>query len=64
MATDGAGDKEQPTWSPDGRWLAYVVSEGPLTSLAVLDLNSLQVAKYQVAPGVHYRPRFLPDNAH
>lgn len=55
------GDKEQPAWSPDGRRLAYVAGDGPVTALAVLDLEGGSLATYQIEPGVCYRPRFTPD---
>ncbi|MDY7040721.1 MAG: S9 family peptidase [Chloroflexota bacterium] len=61
--TEGKGDKEQPIWSPDGWRLAYVLSDGPVTSLAVLDLEKGSLETYQVEPGVHYRPRFTSDGA-
>ena len=71
--TKGDGDKSAPTWSPDGCRLAYVVSDGPVTRLAVLDLPGKRPPglwacgfsqTYQVEPGVHYAPRFTPDGAH
>jgi dipeptidyl aminopeptidase/acylaminoacyl peptidase len=64
------GDKEWLSWSPDGRMLAYVVNNGPVTELAVLDLGTApysgpgECSTYQVAPGVHYQPRFTPDGTH
>ncbi len=66
--TDGEGDKEQPAWSPvagpgsrHGPRLAYVVSHGPLSGLAVLDLAQRQTTYYRVGPGVHHRPHFGAD---
>lgn len=66
--TEGEGDKEQPAWSPaavpgeaGGPRLAYVVSHGPLTELAVLDLARRQETRYRLGPGVHHRPRWTPD---
>jgi dipeptidyl aminopeptidase/acylaminoacyl peptidase len=58
--TGGEGDKEQPAWSPGPR-LAYVLSHGPLSELAVLDLASRQTVRYRLGPGVHHRPRFTAD---
>ncbi|HSJ58793.1 MAG TPA: S9 family peptidase, partial [Anaerolineae bacterium] len=52
-------DAGQVDWSPDGRSLAYVISHGPLTELAVLDLALRRTVTFQVAPGVHHRPRFV-----
>jgi dipeptidyl aminopeptidase/acylaminoacyl peptidase len=68
--TGGEGDKTSPIWSPDGRRLAYVASDGPVTSLAVLELGrnpvfgKNRVSTYQVEPGVYYQPRFTPDGTH
>lgn len=69
--TGGEGDKEQPAWSPApgsgaaggtaGPLLAYVVSQGPLTELAVLNLSRQQHTRYRLGPGVHHRPCFTPD---
>ncbi|MBN1659235.1 MAG: S9 family peptidase [Anaerolineae bacterium] len=54
-------DANQADWAPDGRTLAYVVSHGALTEIALLDLFSRRVRTFQVAPGVHHRPRFTGD---
>jgi dipeptidyl aminopeptidase/acylaminoacyl peptidase len=59
--TEDEGDKETPAWSPGGLRLAYVVCHGPLTELAVLELDSGAAATYRVAPGVHYQPQFTAD---
>jgi dipeptidyl aminopeptidase/acylaminoacyl peptidase len=61
--TEGDGDKEQPAWSPDGGRLVTVVSHGPTTALAVLEMGQGSPAVYRVEPGVHHRPRFTPDGS-
>jgi dipeptidyl aminopeptidase/acylaminoacyl peptidase len=58
--TEGPGDKEYPAWSADGRRLAFVVSEGPLTELAVLELQTGSLWRFAVDQGVHHRPHFVP----
>lgn len=52
------GDLGEPDWSPDGWTLAYIWSEGPDTWLVVHDLETGRAERFQVAPGVHYSPRF------
>ncbi len=59
-AIQGDGDKELPAWSSDGRRLACVVSRGPVTEMALLDIEGGTLATYQVEPGVHYQPQFTP----
>jgi dipeptidyl aminopeptidase/acylaminoacyl peptidase len=68
--TEGEGDKEQPAWGPvagpgasQGPRLAYVVSRGPLSELAVLDLARRQTARYRLGSGVHHRPQFTADGS-
>jgi dipeptidyl aminopeptidase/acylaminoacyl peptidase len=56
--TEGPGDKEHPAWSADGCRLAFVLSQGPLTELAVLELETGNVSGFAVDQGVHHRPRF------
>jgi dipeptidyl aminopeptidase/acylaminoacyl peptidase len=56
--TQGEGDKEMPAWSPGGERLAYVHSQGPVTSLVVIDPKKGTSVSYQVDPGVHYKPHF------
>jgi len=62
--TQGKADKIFPAWSPDGRSLTYLISKGPATSLAVLDLETGAERTYQVDEGTHYCPRFTPDGNH
>jgi dipeptidyl aminopeptidase/acylaminoacyl peptidase len=59
--TAGKGEKSQPAWSPDGRRVVYVLSDGPQTWLAVQGLDQEAPALYQVEPGIHYTPVFTPD---
>ncbi len=58
--TQGEGDKIFPDLSPDGTCLAYILSRGALTWLAVHDLGG-GTKLFKVEPGVHYAPIFTPD---
>jgi len=59
--TKGGADCEEPDWSPDGQTLTYVLSQGPETWLAVHPIGSPDPELYQVEPGVHCHPRFIPQ---
>jgi hypothetical protein len=71
MTSDRNADL-QPTWSPDGRTIAFVTDRGPgtdftaLTSapmrLALMDAESGQIRVLQVFEGAkHINPQFSPD---
>jgi dipeptidyl aminopeptidase/acylaminoacyl peptidase len=59
--TSGPGEKEKPAWSDEGT-LAYVISYGPQSELAVMDLSSSKVDSFQIEPGVVYSPKFSPSD--
>ena len=59
--TGGLGEKEKPDWSGDGT-LAYVISHGPKSELALMDVASSEVETFQIEPGVIYSPKFTPSN--
>lgn len=54
-------DLGQPDWSPDGRSLVCVVSQGPETWLGLHRLGVPGWRRFQVEPGLHFTPRFTPD---
>ena len=56
--TDGEGDRDHPTRSPDGSRLVWVHGQGPVNWLEVVDRSSGRVQSYQVESGVHAYPRF------
>ena len=59
-ATEGEGEKQYPTWAPDGRSLVYVLNRGTISWLAVQDLGQ-SPRLFQIEPGVHYLPAFSRD---
>jgi Tol biopolymer transport system component len=60
--THGKGDKEEPIWSPDGSKIAFIVHDGPMNSLAVLDRSEGSKEIFQIEPGVHFHSRFTPND--
>jgi TolB protein len=50
-----------PTWSPDGRNLAYVSFEGGASSVYVQDLASGQRVRVSARAGINGAPAFSPD---
>jgi serine/threonine protein kinase/Tol biopolymer transport system component len=64
--TDGSpairlGDGLRPALSPDGKWVACIVSDGPRTSLTLLPTGA-GIARTIGASGVHYeRLEWFPD---
>jgi serine/threonine protein kinase/Tol biopolymer transport system component len=65
--TDGSpavrlGDGNRPTLSPDGRWVACIVSDGPRTSLTLLPTGAGE-ARAIGPSGMHYeRLEWFPDS--
>jgi serine/threonine protein kinase len=65
-STDGSpavrlGDCNRPALSPDGKWVACIVSDGPRTSLILLPTGAGQ-ARTIGASGMHYeRVEWFPD---
>ncbi|MBN2147787.1 MAG: alpha/beta fold hydrolase [Anaerolineales bacterium] len=58
--TTGKGQKRHPAWSPDGKSLAYVLSRGARSWLALHPLGE-EPRLFEVEPGAHYHPLFTPD---
>jgi serine/threonine protein kinase len=64
--TDGSpavrlGDGNRPALSPDGKWVASIVIEGPKTDLTLLPTGAGEVRNI-TTPGMHYeRVEWFPD---
>lgn len=58
--TQGEAEDQFPTWSPDGKSLAYIHNRGTISWLALHEIGKMP-EYYQVEAGVHYIPRFTAD---
>jgi dipeptidyl aminopeptidase/acylaminoacyl peptidase len=58
--TNGGGENQFPTWSPDGRTIAFIHSKGTVSWLAVKKSGEL-CKLFQIERGVHYGPKFNKD---
>lgn len=59
--TSGPGIDARPTWSPDGRTLAFVRDDTRETSIVLLDLASGTEQVAVAEPGIDLDPAFAPD---
>ena len=53
-----------PTWSPDGKRIAYVSFEGQHAAIYVQNLVTGQRQQISNAPGINGAPAFSPDGSH
>jgi Tol biopolymer transport system component len=66
---DGSGRKQitfsqenkDPSWSPDGEKIVYVVNGEPAQVIQVLDLESQIITKIYTTTGYLYNPAYSPD---
>jgi len=59
--TDGPGYDYQPDWSPDGRYIVYVIYQNDALELARLDLTTLQTTLLTHDGAVNVEPKISPD---
>lgn len=62
--TEGEGEKENPQFAPDGKYIVYVLSYGPDCLLAVQPINQSAVTTFRIEAGVIYEPTYTPDGEH
>ncbi len=62
--TCGEGEKIHPAWSKDGKYLAYLDNRGMENRVVIAAVTGSSQGRYQVGPGVHAHPHFMPRNDH
>lgn len=55
---DAPGTDEQPTWSPDGRWLAFTSSRGGNTDVYLATPDGSEVRRLTTGPDADWLPRW------
>lgn len=60
--TEGETSDEFPDWSPKGDKIVYLKGYGGKNVLAVYQFLGKRFDEYKIDDGVHYRPKYLPDN--
>ena len=60
ILTKSRGNSEQPTWSPDGRFLAYRHNGGSETNIYIQRLGSTKVRKLSFFSGGGTSPNWGP----
>ncbi|MDE2943390.1 MAG: CehA/McbA family metallohydrolase [Gemmatimonadota bacterium] len=61
--TSGTGYHSQPSWSSDGRHIAYAADIGLNLDIFLLDLESGESRRLTEDPAIDMRPRFSPDGS-
>jgi TolB protein len=60
--TDGASRDEMPTWSPDGRYLAFVSDRDGDPELYLMRADGTAPTRLTRAPGADWLPRWVPES--
>ncbi|WP_419161562.1 hypothetical protein [Candidatus Palauibacter sp.] len=61
--TSGAGYHSQPSWSSDGRHIAYAADVDLNLDIFLLDIESGESRRLTEDPAIDMRPRFSPDGS-
>ena len=63
VLTTGTGNDTSPTWSPDGKTIAYVSDVTGKSRLNLLDVDTYRVHSIDTGGGEVFQPAWTPDGA-
>ncbi len=65
MSDEQGVNRRDPSWSPDGKTIAFITDAGGSQQLALMDANTKQERRVDLGdpPGFYYRPVWSPDSS-